>query len=248
MKLIVIIFCLSASTYSSMAISQPIQGEVMYVQTNHWPKIAAGLPYLNLEERDRIKLTWGKNPGYTERMKLSFNDSVYHYTYVLEDKNEESTWSYKKSAYEIYRNYIQQTTFDRLGVLGKTYIIKDEIPKIKWKILNEINEVCGYVCMKAETNDTIKNQKIIAWFTDKLLIPAGPGEYGGLPGLILEIDINDKASHIVAESIKLGLPQNIHPPKSKGKIINYDTYRKLIQTYIQDCIERRRNPFWDLRY
>lgn len=181
-------------------------------------------------------------------MILNFNDSVSHYTYVLNDKSEESNWSYKKSEYQIYRNFNEETFFNRIGMLGKTFIIDDAIPSCKWKILGEIKDVAGYVCMKAETFDSIKNQKIAAWFTDKILVPTGPGEFGGLPGLILEININDNACTIVAESIKLNTLPEILRPKSKGKMITHQEYRKFIKTYIEDCIERRRNPYWDLRY
>lgn len=233
---------------TDLSFAQFLQGEVIYAQTNHWPKIAAGLSYLNLEERDRISLIWGKNEGYTERMRLVFNDSVSLYTYILNDKSEDSNWSYKKSAYEIYRNYNTQTTFDRQELLGKTYIIQDKIPIKKWKILADIKDVAGYVCMKAETYDSIKNQKITAWFTDKILISAGPAEFGGLPGLILEIEINDKASLIVAETIKLEEIGGIYKPKAKAKQIDFKAYQQIVKTYISDCIERRRNPFWDLRY
>ncbi len=248
MKVISILFCCIFLFISINVFGQALHGEVIYAQTNSWTKIAAGLPYLNQEERDRIIMVWGKEEGYTERMKLVFNDTVSHYTYVLIDKDEESTWSYKKEELQIYRNYLRNTIFDRVGILGKTYIVKDEIPKWKWKVLGEIKDVAGYVCMKAETTDTIKNQKITAWFTDKILIPAGPGFFGGLPGLILEININDGASIIVAETITLDSLQKINQPKSKGKMINFETYKNLISTYIKDCIERRRNPYWDLRY
>lgn len=227
---------------------QSVHGEVIYAQSNNWSKIASLMPYLNQEEKDRIQLSWGKSGGYTEKMKLLFNDSLSHYTYVRDDKGEESNWSYKKLSYEIYRNYLDQTSFDRMDLLGKIYIVKDKIQKRKWKIVGEIKEVGGYVCMKAETYDTIKNQKIIAWFTDKILVPLGPAEFGGLPGLILEININDNASSIIAETINLDKIVKINSPKTKGKLISHEKYQGIVKTYIQDCIERRRNPFWDLRY
>ncbi len=248
MKRIAILFYFVFTIYPNFVCAQTLQGEVVYLQSNYWQKIIAELPYLSQEEKDRAALTWRKSSWDTEHMKLSFNDSLYYYTYVLDDKSEESNWSYKKVEYQIYRNYVEQTTFDRVGILGKNYIIKGEIPKWKWKILGEIKEVAGYVCMKAETRDTIRNHKITAWFTDKILIPAGPGMYGGLPGLILETNINDGASIIEAESIALNVPQKIVKPKAKGKVIDYATYSDLISTYIKDCIERRRNPYWELRY
>ncbi len=232
----------------NMLCAQVLSGKIIYTHTNNWPKIAAQLPYLTLEEKDRIILTWGKNLGYSEKMIFTFNDSVSHYTYEIDDKSEESNWSYKKSDYQIYRNFIEQTFYNRIGMLGKTYIVTDKCQDYIWKIRGEIKDVAGYVCMKAETFDSVKNQHIVAWFTDKILISSGPEEFGGLPGLILEININDNSASIIAESILLNTPQEIKKPKSKGKFISYNEYRKIITSYITDCIERRRNPFWDLRY
>ena len=79
-------------------------------------------------------------------------------------------------------------------------------------------------------------------------MPAGPAEFGGLPGLILEIDINDQSSLIVAEEVKLNKKTQWPTINSKGKSIDYKKYQSIVKTYISDCIERRRNPYWDLRY
>lgn len=228
--------------------AQTVFGEVLYSQTNDWTKIATALPYLSQEEKDRIQYSWGKGRAYSEKMRLLFNDSTSYYSYIQDDKSEESIWSYKKHSFEIYRNFRSNKLQDRMGLLGKNYIIKDEIPKRKWKIHNEIKEVAGYVCMKAETYDSIKAQRIVAWFTDKILVPTGPAEYGGLPGLILEIDINDQSSLIVAEEVKLNSVTKWPALNTKGKAIDYKKYQSIVKTYISDCIERRRNPYWDLRY
>ena len=228
--------------------AQAVFGEVKYTQTNDWTKIATALPYLSQEEKDRIQFSWGKGRGYSEKMRLLFNDSTSYYSYIQDDKSEESIWSYKKNTFEINRNFRLNKMQDRIGLLGKNYLVKDEIPKRKWKIHNEIKEVSGYVCMKAETYDSIKSQRIVAWFTDKILVPAGPAEFGGLPGLILEIDINDQSSLITAEEVKLNTQTPWPKSNTKGKAIDYKKYQSIVKTYIADCIERRRNPFWDLRY
>lgn len=79
--------------------------------------------------------------------------------------------------------------------------------------------------MKAETYDSVKSQRIIAWFTDRILVPAGPAEFGGLPGLILEIDINDQSSLIVAEEVKLNQQSQWPSINSKGKSIDYKSIK-----------------------
>ena len=133
---------------------------------------------------------------------------------------------------------------------GKLYVINDDMPKRKWKILNEIREVDGYLCMKAETEDAIKGQIIHAWFTSQIPVASGPEGYGGLPGLILMLEINDGTAVIEASKVILNgkeIDFNI-PKKVKGKDITSEGYNKAMEKYFKQCIDGERNPFWESRY
>jgi GLPGLI family protein len=95
------------------------------------------------------------------------------------------------------------------------------IPKYKWKILNELKDIEGYVCMKAETKDTVNNVVIHAWFTDKIPVMSGPEGFSGLPGMILALDFNDDDVNIVATKVDMA-PQKAsgttHTAKNKRQI------------------------------
>ena len=103
--------------------------------------------------------------------------------------------------------------------------------------------------MKAETTDTIKNQKITAWFTDALTLSTGPEEFDGLPGTILELIKNDGDVTITATSVLLPkYPLPLKAPKMKGRKITSFKFNELIQKHIIESIEAQRNPFWSIRY
>ena len=118
-----------------------------------------------------------------------------------------------------------------------------------WKILNQIKEVAGYICMKAVTVDTVKNQTITAWFAQDIPVQAGPERFFGLPGLILELDVNDGDVTIIASKVEFKkLTNEFNLKKMKGKKISDAEYNKIIADFIKESIKGERNPFWGLRY
>ena len=75
-------------------------------------------------------------------------------------------------------------------------------------------------------NDTIKKQKVIGWFALDILNNGGPERFFGLPGLILEVNVNDGALVITADQIALKkLTTELDLPKKiKGKKIKENEY------------------------
>ncbi len=135
-------------------------------------------------------------------------------------------------------------------IASKVYLIEDSLQVPNWKILNDIKDVAGHICMKAMIQDTVKNQKIIAWFAQDIPVSAGPERLYGLPGLILALDINDGAVTVEAsriESKKLTTELDL-PKKQKGKKINEIAYQEMLRKFIQEKIKEERNPFWIIRY
>lgn len=246
MKRIIVLGLLLTFALTSQA--QMPEGKVTYNRKVDWISIMENLPFMTKEEIDRNRLTWGTRQSKGRNYQLEFKNDKSLYTYKVEDSEGGYSWS--KEKYLIIRDYKSKQTDDWREFLGKKYRIKEDIPKHRWKILNEIREIDGYLCMKAETTDTIKNQVIHAWFADGIPFSGGPEGFGGLPGLILELDINDgevlvSATDVSVESWdgKLSIPK-----KMKGKEITYAELDKKTKSFIEDSIEGKKNPYWRIRY
>jgi GLPGLI family protein len=224
------------------------EGVVHYERTTFWVNIMSRLTYLSAEEKDRIKLTWGStDEGWKQKMTLAFNENQSLYAYG--EENTEQGWSGRKETFFLTKNFAADHSTDYIDMLGKTYIVDDTLHTPTWKILNQIKEVAGYICMKAETVDTVKNQKITAWFAQDIPVMAGPERYFGLPGLILELDINEGDVTIVASKVEFKkLTNEFNLKKIKGKKISDAEYTKIIADFIKDSIKGERNPYWGLRY
>jgi GLPGLI family protein len=109
-----------------------------------------------------------------------------------------------------YSNFETKKRVEKREMFDKTFIIDDSINPLKWKMTGETKEILGHNCMKAtaeqisqrmqmnmdngkmERKEIADTSIVIAWVATDIPVSAGPAEYQGqLPGLILEMDINN---------------------------------------------------------
>jgi GLPGLI family protein len=232
------------------ASAQKMEGVVSYEQVFHWARIYSRLDFLSQEQKDREMLTWGGKDESKSKMKLYFTPTQSKYTHSDEEDDEDRRYSWRKQEYVIFRDFEEETKKEIIEMLGKTYLIEDSLQAPKWKVMNQIKDINGHVCMLAITEDTIKRQKIEAWFAHDLPVSAGPGQYFGLPGLIMELDVNQGDLVLTATKVELkpvGEEINL-PKKIKGKKITSPEYDTLLWTHIRDSMVAHRNPYWSMPY
>lgn len=73
--------------------------------------------------------------------------------------------------------------------LKKYYAVEENLPVMKWKILNEEKKIKNYQCKKAQI--TFRGRFYTAWYTEKIPVSSGPWKFNGLPGLILSVSDKD---------------------------------------------------------
>lgn len=226
------------------------QGTIRYDRTTNWIKIQDKLTYLTQEEKDRMRLTWGRSEDWSQQMELSFDTSKSLYKYAEFQKNMSGGYSWKQDELFLLRDRTDRKVTDIRELPDKTYLISDDLPETKWKILTSIKEIAGYICMNAETRDTVKNQRIEAWFTTEIPLPIGPEGYGGLPGAILELIVDDEAVVITATEVTFHAhdkPLTL-PKRKKLRTLTILEYNKKMREYLKDSIAAKRNPYWSMRY
>ncbi|MCB0543250.1 MAG: GLPGLI family protein, partial [Saprospiraceae bacterium] len=155
--------------------AQEMEGSIRYLVTHNWTKKMAAVDYISKQQRERIAYMWGNRSEWKVYTVLYFSATQSRY----EDSEERAEpddegYSWRKDVYNIKRDFESNTIQDAIQLLGKTYVIEDTLIAPEWKILNDIKEVAGHVCMKAFLEDTLKQQKITAWFALDMPLSAGP--------------------------------------------------------------------------
>lgn len=227
----------------------PTEGIVHYTRTSRWTKIQSTLPFLSKQEKDRMSYMYEGRDEWKEYMLMYFSDKATKYI-QSEDRNNTDGYSRRKEEFLCSRNFANNRMTDVMEILGKVYVVEDSLKTPNWRIQNDLKDVAGHICMKASVEDTVKKQKIVAWFAQDITHPGGPERYFGLPGMILELDINNGAVVIAAERIE---PKKLTneldlPKKLKGKTISEEAYQQMIYKIVREKIKEESNPFWVLRY
>lgn len=229
------------------AFAQNTSGKITFQRKKEWIRLNDKLPWISEEEKERSQRVWGTNKRPPTPYELYFNGNKS--IYFEPERENEYGRSWKKEEYKIIRDYTKKESKDFIETLNKKYIVEG-VPEYKWKIHNEIKEVAGYLCMKAETYNPVLDQKVFAWFTDQIPVNGGPEGYYGLPGMILELDLDDGTVIVTASKVDIGtatvdLPI---PKKMKGKKIEREDLNHMLTKYIEDSKETERNPYWTIRY
>lgn len=230
--------------------AQTLQGSVKYTETHNWVKKISALEYLPASHKERMAYMFANRASWTEFTSLKFSPQASLYEELGESPESYSGYSYKRDEYLIYRDLENNKTIDLIKMLGKLYLIEDVTINPQWKILNDMREIAGHICMNALWTDSLKGQRIIAWFALDIPVSSGPERFGGLPGLILEIDINNQALLITAESITIeDMSEKINPPKYKKvrKITNLQ-FLEIIRKHIEEKKKEEEPWFYGLRY
>ena len=175
----------------------------------------------------------------TSQMQLFFKGEECLYKAVEDDDDEETGGNtkvvMKRPQSEIYRNFATNKRIEQRDFMGKKYLIEDGIKVRAWKITGESKKILGYNCLKAAFNDTTaRKQNIIVWFTDAIPLAAGPATFGTLPGLILEVNINDSETVMLAQKVELkALKTNDFKAPTKGEKISDEDFSKKMEEFIK---------------
>ena len=131
---------------------------------------------------------------------------------------------------ETYKNYSSGKAIEQRELGPRKYIIEDSLRKQNWKLDESgiIKEIKGYVCRKA-TGKSPQGTDVVAWYTDQINCPSGPDVYGGLPGLILEVNVGDGEIVLTALEITDKSDSRLVKAPSNGKKITRKEFQKMME-------------------
>lgn len=117
-------------------------------------------------------------------------------------------------------------------------IILSSKNKLEWELTNDTKMINNFLCYRANSVQVVDNGTeifkfpIIAWYCPEIPFPYGPKEYGGLPGLILELQERNALFGVTKIELNSTEEKVILKP-SKGKVITENEFSKMIDEYFE---------------
>ena len=250
MKKMLIILCFITIS----GFSQDFQGKAYYMSkvnvnmdwmTNLTPDRAAYL-------KGRMKTATEKN--YT--LEFDSNSSYFQEEERLDPNGQSGGFNWMQfvsgpATGTIYRDIQSNTFTNKKELFGKIFLVKDTIPEIKWVMTGETKKIGIYNAYKATSTKEVeervmsfsnrsreteslsnpeekKMREVVmtAWFTPEIPVSTGPQMFGGLPGLILEI--NADRLIMLCTKVVLNPKEKLKIKKpSKGKEVTSLEFEKI---------------------
>ena len=247
-KLLVLLFV------TSLSYSQEFQGRAYYFSKTIF---SADLKEENSESKKQ-------DPAFEKALQealkeaseksylLTFNKSecIYEQEQQLEKPKAASgemqiSVSISSSEGKKYINAKNKTSSIEDAILGKQFIIVENIEKPDWKLVDDTKKIGDYTCFKAkltipvsdkqkkEYEEFLKKEEIksslfkmeepkekiiTAWYTPEIPVSFGPNNYWGLPGLILEI--NEPETIILCSKVVLNTKGTTIKIPNKGQKVS----------------------------
>lgn len=189
---------------------------------------------LHIEMPEGIKLDFDIPKKRVTQFKMDIKGGEMSYVQDLEYKDPNASNNGRgrrfrmgggNSPSEVYVNTDDNLMLERVNFFRKEFLVSDTITDYKWKVIpTEQRDILGYTAMRAILQDTSKN--VEAWFTPQIQASFGPEKYGGLPGLILAITIDEKRV-VLAKSVDIaGVEPTLVIP-TEGKKMSKTDFEKL---------------------
>lgn len=199
---------------------------------------------IEFEVKTNIKKIWGGNSVWAEMMQENmptFKTAYFKYTFAndkslykldrFDDSGPQKVPDFMKrddEENEWYSDYAKKEINMKKTVVGAPFFIKDSLQKIQWRFSNENRIIAGFNCRKA-IGKIFDSVYVFAFYTDEITITGGPGNIGGLPGMILGVTIPRLYTSWIATKLTLeGVDESKIKPTAAKKSTTTREFRGLL--------------------
>lgn len=261
LKLILLFFSVLLIPFESQ--SQDFQGKAVYIART---KMQLGNWGARMSEAQKKQIRARLKNRLEKTYILTFNkqESMFLEDEKIDAiSGATDSWGGYFSRGDQYRNTKSNMIIQSQEFYGKRFLVKDNTYRINWEMGTETKQIGQYTAYKASATvptdeiawynfswgdlrpkkdpktgeAVVKTTTIEAWYTPQIPVTHGPGEFWGLPGLILEVSAGDTV--MLCSEVAINSDENIKiKAPERGEEITKKDYTATIRSKM---VEMRNN-------
>ena len=140
---------------------------------------------------------------------------------------------------EVYVNNEDGSVVEAREFMSRTFLIGGSRPAFEWKLSGEQSVFLGYTVQKATA---VQDSSVIeAWFTPEIPVSAGPGLFGGLPGMIISVSVDSGHTIYSAKEVNLtGVGEGVIIAPDDGEEVSREEYEEIVAEKLEELRMRMR--------
>lgn len=260
------VFCFALLVSIGAFAQKDFQGKAYYFSKTTMDMSNFGRPGMSEDQKKQISERMKSMLEKTFILTFNQSESIYKEEEKLEAPGEGGgRFGMMMSSFSggpQYKSIKNQMLLQEQEFFGKQFLIKDSLPKLNWKMEGDTKQIGQYTCFKATATKTIdvtdftnfrrpseaeekdvkatKEIEIIAWYTMQIPVSQGPGDYWGLPGLILEVSA-DKTIVLCSKIVMNPEVKDVIKVPSKGKEVSKGEYEDIVKKKTEELRENFRS-------
>ena len=157
---------------------------------------------------------------------------------LLTESRIDGKWARRRSAVtEAYVDLGEGRVVETHEFMGRSFRVVGRRPEYEWRLTGEQAEHLGYMVIKATAKHD--GTPVEVWFTPQIPVGAGPGRYGGLPGMILVVSVDRGHTKYFATDIALeDLEEDIVRQPDKGDEMSREDYDRMVEEKTEEMRKR----------
>ena len=177
---------------------------------------------------------------------LSFTGNKTIYTPIESSESNRSFFSDEPAASQpniVYTDLNSFTSITQKSVFEETFLVKDSVRKINWKITNETREIAGYPCRRANAI-VMDSIYVVAFYSDKIPVSGGPESFTGLPGMILGVALpHENITWFATKVTDTPVAANSLVAPKKGKSTDFNGLVTTLKAALKNWGDYAQNQF-----
>ncbi len=200
---------------------------------------------MSIDQKKRIEKM--KSEGaFDQTGRLSFDGIAFSYHQLKKEDNGQQGrgWWYANDENPdiYYTNTSDSLVTDQRRIMDRTFILEDKWVTPEWEIPgNQASNMAYTLPSKLALGTSIEGDTLTAYFTETIPLGIGPRGYGGLPGAIVYLKVQNEGAYTeyTLKTMQPNPDDLALAKPSEGDAVSREKFNKISEKR-QEAMERRR--------